>query len=293
MSVKLRAGWIIVFGGLSLPARAQIPYPQGAVEIPTYRLERPAFSLHESLHYEFSWNGLRAAEGEIDVSPDPENPGQIHLQAQSHTVGLARVLWKMQDGVETWSSRENLKPVTSVLHAREPTIQYDRKVVFDHQAGRATSWKVWGGEPKERELEFRNAYDPLSLLFVVRSLDWQAGQERRFELVDGEERYLLVLRAVAEEEVKLKLGTFPALKFSPALIRLPRRLQGETPRFFERMREREAQRSQLIKTLNFWIAQDPPRPLLRVRSEAWIGHVDMELTEESEPGPGPGSPGEK
>ena len=277
--------------GAALPLRAQVLYPQGAVEVPVYSLERPAFPRGESLHYESSWNGLRAGEGEISVTVDPAAPDQIHFQGQSRTVGLAGLLWKMRDGIETWSSPENLKPSICLLHVREPTIQFDRKVVFNHQLGTATSQKLGGGEAHARVLEIRNAYDPLSLLFVLRSLDWKAGEERRFEVVDGEERYLLVLRALAEEPVTVREGTFRAIKLSPVLIRLPRRLQGETPRFFERMRLRESQRPQLVKTLEFWIALDPPRPLLRVRSEAWIGHVDMELVGQSRPGPGPGGPG--
>jgi len=289
MDGKFKAWWMIVAWGIVLPGQAQVPYPQGAVEVPFYRLVRPAFSPGESLHYEFSWNGLRSAEAEIAVVSDPAAPDQIHFQAQSRTVGLAGMLWKMRDGAETWSSREDLKPSICLLHVREPTFKFDRKVVFDHQLGTATSRKSSSGEERERVLEIRNAYDPLSLLFVVRNLDWKAGDERRFEVVDGEERYLLVLRALAEEQVTGRVGTFQAMKFSPALIRLPRRLQGETPRFFERLRLREAGRPQLIKTVEFWIALDPPRPLLRVRSEAWIGHVDMELIEESNLNPGPGS----
>jgi len=293
MKVKFQVWWTVWLWGMAWPLGAQVAYPQGAVEVPVYPISRPAFSLPESLHYAFSWNGLRAAEGEINVSLDPENRSQVHFSAQSQTVGLARVLWKAQEGMETWSSRQTLKPANALIHSREPTLQFDRKIVFDYRAGTMTSWKLGQVEPRQKVLEFRNAFDPLSLLFVLRSLEWQPGMERRFEVVDGENRYLLVLQALAEEPVKVAAGTYPAVKLSPTLIPLPRRLQGETPRWFERLRVREAQRPQMIKTLEFWISQDPPHPLLRVRSEAWIGHVDMELTSQSEFSPGSGSPGEK
>jgi len=263
-------GWV-----LSRPLPAQVPYPQGTVEIPVYPVAGPVFLSGESLHYEFSWNGLRAAEGEISVCPDPQAADRFHFQGRSRTVGLAGKLWRMEDTVEAWSSSRNFKPTSYLLHLREPAIRYDREVIFDHAAGLAKSRRL--GEGEVRELEFRNAFDPLSLLFVIRSLEWRAGEERRFEVIDGQERYLLVLRAVAEEEVKVPVGSFAAVKFIPALILLPRRLQGETPRFFERLRRRESQRPALVKTLEFWMAKDPPRPVLRVRSEAWIGHVNMEL----------------
>lgn len=278
MKGKFPVCWTVLLWGMAWPLWAQVTYPQGAVEVPVYPLSRPGFSLPESLHYAFSWNGLRAAEGEIDVSQDPEHPGQVHFSAQSHTVGLARVLWKAQEGMETWSSRQTLKPANALIHSREPTLQFDRKIVFDHRAGTMTSWKLGEEEPREKVLEFHNAFDPLSLLFVLRSLDWQVGMERRFEVVDGENRYMLVLQVQAEEPVKVAAGTFAAVRLSPTLIQLPRRLQGETPRWFERLRVRESQRPQLIKALQFWISQDPPYPLLRIRSEAWIGHVDMELS---------------
>ncbi|OGP58833.1 MAG: hypothetical protein A2V67_19140 [Deltaproteobacteria bacterium RBG_13_61_14] len=284
MRRRHRICWMVLTWGLAFPLRAQVPYPTGAVEVPVYQIPKPSFALGESLHYDFSWSGIRAGEGEISVSPGPEGSNSFHLQAKASTVGLARLLWKMEDSVESQCLVQNLKPATFLMHVREPSLRYELEVRFDHARGVATSIKTRSGKVKQREIEFHNAYDPLSLAFFIRSLDWKAGDERSFEMVDGQDRYLLVLRAVAEEEVTVRVGTYSAVKFVPILIELPRRLAGETPPFFERLRLRESQKSPVVKTLEFWMAKDGPRPLLRVRSEAWIGHVDMELTIIKNPG---------
>lgn len=279
-----RPGAIAFVWGAALAAFAQSFYPTGVVEVPGYPISPPRFVLGESLSYEFRWNGIRAAEGEIVAAANPVNSDQFHLRAAGRTVGLARLLWKMEDSAESFCWINTLKPELFRLEVREPSLRYDLEVFFDHAAGRAAARKIRGEKVKPREIEFHYAYDPLSLVFLVRSLEWKAGDERRFELVDGQDRYLLILQAVAEEEIKVPVGVFPAVKFIPALIELPRRLIGETPTFFERLRRREAQKTPLIQTFEFWMAKDIPRPFLRVRSDAWIGHVDMELTRISYPG---------
>jgi len=284
MHRRYRVCWLVLTWGLAFSLRAQVPYPRGAVEVPIYRVSQPSFALGENLHYDFSWNGIRAAEGEISVASAPGGSDRFHFQATARTVGLARVLWKMEDSVESECLADNLKPETFWMHVHEPSLRYEMEVNFDHAGGLATSTKTKSGKVKEREVEFHYAYDPLSLAYFIRSLDWKAGDERSFEMVDGQDRYLLVLRAVAEEEVTVRVGTYSAVKFVPILIELPRRLAGETPPFFERLRLRESQKTPLVKTIEFWIAKDGSRPLLRVRSEAWIGHVDMELTIIKNPG---------
>ena len=279
ISVSLAAALAIALGPSDLLALGPAPYPQGPVTFESYKFDPTTVRPGERSVYRFSWNGIDAARAEFQISRDPKRAGRICARADAETVGAAALLYIARDWVSSCMMPETLKPDDYNLQIRESLDHYDMNVRFNHEQGTAERVKKMLTKTTERSFEFTNVFCPMSAAMLIRSLPWKTGDERSFEVIDGNERYLLVVHAEEEAEVAVPAGTFRAIRIQPSIFELPGERARETKRYFDRQQAKDEKRTADMTSFTLWMAADPPRPFLKARSDVYFGHVDMELTE--------------
>lgn len=285
-----RLGLVLVFvavaiGPGNLPALGPAPYPKDKVSFEIYQPEPGVVLPGETFRYEFSWNGIVAAEARWEIKEDPDQEGRICSEAVGEIVGSVALVYRGKDSVRSCMDAKTFKPETYSVKVREPFDYYDLTVRFNHEKNIADRRKKRKAlKSKNKSFDFTNGYCPVSLALLIRSLPWSPGVERSFEVVDGNDRNLLVLRAEAYEEITVAAGTFRAVRIQPSSFVMPRLRERETPAYWEKQKRKDKERASLIKNFTLWIGADPPRPFIKIRSDVYFGHIDMELVEMSLPG---------
>jgi len=269
---------IITVSGVAL-ALGPAPYPTGPVEFPEYEIEEGTVRPGERLVYEYSWNGIRAAEVEIEVKDDPDRPGWMCAKGVGRTVGAPRYIYRAEDSVEACMKKDTMKSDEYSIRIRESLDYYDMKVEFDREDMVAHRVKHYRTRKTTKDFTFRNAYDPVSAAALLRSLPWEVGDKRQFEVIDGNERWLIIFEAVEEADVTVKAGTFRCLKMQPSAFEMPKREREEPPGYWEKLAQEEKGLVARMTSFTLWMAKDPPRPFVSARSDVFFGHVDMELIE--------------
>jgi len=219
----------------------------------------------ETLHYEFGWNGVAAAVAQVRINSDiHENSPVLRLIADAHTIGVARKLWKMDDRMEAIVHRETLEPIRVELNREEAGESYRTKSSFSRETGKAQIIDVRGTRVKKKEVKFGNAYEPLTLIVLVRCLDFHVGSQLTFDIVEGYKIYRVVLDVLEKEEIEVKAGKFEAFRVTPT---------------FYKVKKSGKIRKEDIKAENvsIWVSADSRRHMLKITSKVFIGSVYGEL----------------
>ena len=283
----MRKQWLLlvfVFLLVAAPALFALgpaPYPAGAVTFAAYTPEPGVVVPGERFRYQFSWNGIKAAEAVWETKLAPNRPGWLTSRADGKIIGYPATLYRGQDHVISTISADTFKPERYAIQIRESLDYYDMSVSFNHRAGVANRVKTTRTKTSRKTFEFSNAYDPVGLALLIRSLPWKTGQERRFEVIDGNERYLLVIKGGQVENLTVPAGAFRAIRLIPSIFEMPGQRRKETARYWQKQKNKDANRVADMTSFTFWMALDPPRPYLRVRTDVFFGHVDMDLVEVS------------
>jgi hypothetical protein len=277
--LMLVTGVALFLGGDLLLALGPAPYPTGPVEFENYKFEPGTIKPGLTEVYQFSWNGLDAARATLKITKDPKRPGWICARAEGQTIGAPGRLYRAQDWVESCMPADTLKPELYKIQIRESLDYYDMNVTYDHQTRNAHRTKQTRKEKVEFGFEFKNVYCPVSVALLVRSLPWKMGDERRFEVIDGHDRWLMIFKAVGEGQIKVPAGTFAGVRLQPSIFKLPGTRARENAGWWVKQQKKDKDRLKLMSAFEFWMAKDPPRPFLKARSDVYFGHVDFELKE--------------
>jgi len=259
------------------------PYPEGEVEFQTWQPEENVVVTGERILYEFKWNGIRAARVEIAVEEDPDAPDRVCVRGEGKIIGLPRFLYRAEDSVLSCMDKDTLKPDQYRITIKETLDRYDMSLSFDHQKGQANRVKKRPVGKSNKRFEFKNAYGPVSAAALIRSLPWKVGDKRGFEVIDGNDRWLLVMEAVQGATIETPAGTYRAVRLQPSVFDMPSVLGQETPEYWERLKVKDKAALSMMRSFSLWIAQSPPRPFLKMRTEVYFGHVDMVMSKIERP----------
>ncbi len=289
-SWKLALAIIIVgllLGGVRLLALGPADFPDGQVVFEPYKIEPGVVLPGEVCKYRFFWKGslltqdvfIPAAEGVVKVEKHPTRPGWQCHRADGVTIPPASLIFKADDGVFECMDAATWKADQYSIRIRESFDYYDLSMTFDQEKKTLDRVRTRRKGETRRTFDFTQGYGPVGAVALSRSMAWEVGDERKFEVMDGNERWLIVLKCEAEEDVTVPAGTFHALRFQPSLFLMPKNPSFETKRYWEKEREREATTDSRIKTAKIWSQKEPPRVLLKFQSEVFFGHVYGELVE--------------
>jgi hypothetical protein len=258
--VKFRPQWLIallfVFSGSLLAANWQATVTKDPAG--TFPELRP---LHAS--YRFGWSGFTAATGEVRFSKPSGN--KFEFDGTGRTIGLVRVLWKLDVNHRATASAETLRPIET-----QQTENYHWKKIVTHLAFTnsgvtATKTESQSGkaETKTRQFSFPELFDLHSTVLYLRSQPLRDHGVYRVVVYPATNAYLATVTVLGREKVSVHAGSYNAIKLDLQLKRVGKHMELEPHRKFRRA--------------TIWVSDDADRLLLRIQAQIFVGTVWAEL----------------
>ncbi|MGH7823642.1 MAG: DUF3108 domain-containing protein [Candidatus Binatia bacterium] len=251
---------------LSFPTHAAEPVSKPAPMVPVYQPKYFPFEAGERAVYKAHWNGLPVATAEVRTTPitiEGKKFYQVRVEAQTSKV--LDLIWKMRDTISSTFDAKALSPSRFVFNQRE------NSRVTDTDAKYNSTLKKWlvdrrqpGKKTRTYEFESQNTLDPITAVYLARSVDLRVGDKLRFNVFGGRNRYLLELAIQAKEPVELESGKIvEAYKIVPKLTNLTKK------GYASRMNDAA-----------IWISADERRMPVKLTSKIYVGTVHMELVQD-------------
>ena len=246
-------------------AHAQEP-TKAATSVPLYQPKYYPYEKGEKASYRASWNGVPVATAEIETTPiifEGKKSYRVRIDAKT-SKGLD-LIWKMRDTITSVFDAKSLAPARFVFSQRENARVIDTEAKFNQQAGK---WAVnrWqeGRKPRVYDFDSNNTLDPITAVYLARSIDLNVGEKLFFNVFGGRYQYLLELNVEKKEPVELESGALvQAFKLVPKLTNLTKK--GYAGR---------------MKEAAIWVSADERRIPVKFWSRMFVGNVYMELVQD-------------
>jgi hypothetical protein len=188
---------------------------------------------------------------------------QVRVEAQTSKV--LDMMWKMRDTISSTFDATALSPFRFVFNQRE------NSRVIDTDAKYNPTLKKWvvdrrqdGKKPRVYEFDSPNTLDPITAVYLARSVDLKVGDKLLFNVFGGRHRYLLELAVQSKEPVELESGkVIDTFKIVPKVTNISK--QGYASR---------------MKEAAIWISADERRMPIKLTSKIFVGTVHMELVQD-------------
>jgi hypothetical protein len=259
------AFWLVlasIFGSASEAGQAMIK-PEA---VPVYQPKFYPFESGEKAVYRTSWNGLvSVATAEIYTTPttiDGKKVYQVRVEAKSSKA--LDLIWKMRDTITSTFDAKSLSPSHFTFSQRENSKIIDTEARYN---GPTKSWKVGrrqvGKKPQNYEFDSQNTLDPITAVYLARSVDFKVGDRLYFKVFGGRYQYLLELLIERKEPVELQSGKVEAFRIIPSIQNLTKNGYAER-----------------LNDATVWISADERRLPVKLSSKITFGSVYMELVQD-------------
>jgi hypothetical protein len=232
-------------------------YSTNSDYLPT--LINKAFKRGEELTYKLHYGFLDAAYVHLNVTNEKiEFLGRktFHVVGIGKTNGISDWIFKVRDRYETYIDEKALVPWLFKRRVNEGGYIINQDYSFDRFNNKVTT---------ENGKEFNiseNMQDMISAFYQARTLDFskiQKGDLLSLECFIDEEVFPVVIKFQGFQMVKIKIGEFKCLKFTPVI---------QTGRIFKNEDD-----------LSFYVSNDENRVLIKAEADILFGTIVVELTE--------------
>jgi hypothetical protein len=235
--------------------------------VPVYQPKFYPFEGGEKAVYRASWNGMfSVATAEIFTTPAVIDGRQVYnVRVEAKTSKALDLIWKMRDTILSTFDAKALIPSRFSFHQKENSrvINTDARYIESTKRWAVNRQQV-GKRAKIWEFDSQNTLDPLTAVYLARSLDFKPGDRLYFKVFGGRYQYLLEMNVERKERVTLASGK------SVEAFRIIPRMQNITKNgYAERMNEAV-----------IWISADERRMPVKLSSKITFGSVHLELIED-------------
>jgi hypothetical protein len=225
-----------------------------------YSQQAKAFRHGEVLKYSIYYGPIRGGEAVMEVKAGSFN-GNItnHLYLNGITVGLANVLYNVNDTYQSFTDSETDLPFKAIRDIKEGRYKKYTVQTFDHWS-RADS-SIVTSTSTGKVVVPKNSHDILSAFYYLRnhllSTSLKVGDTLLIETYFDDERFPLIVRYLGNEKLKTKLGQIDCLKFLPIVI---------TGRVFKSRDD-----------MTVWFSNDKNFIPIRIKFDIYVGSVYCDL----------------
>ncbi|MGH7788933.1 MAG: DUF3108 domain-containing protein [Candidatus Binatia bacterium] len=214
------------------------------------------------LEYRVAWNGIPAAGATVAIQPADlaGHPGVV-VEANARTNAFVDLFWTFRGTARSTFLADGLTPLHFVYDRQMAGKPYLTWIDFDAEAQNARSVYIKGTRRRELAVDGPDLVDPITAVFRARLSGAKSGDTIRYDIWTGESRYRVELAVKGLEAIDVPAGHFSALRIEPTVYKLGT----------------SAERDQRLRQATIWVADDPLRTLLRIRSEIFIGAVTLDL----------------
>ncbi|MCB0338951.1 MAG: DUF3108 domain-containing protein [Bdellovibrionales bacterium] len=210
--------------------------------------------------FRVSWQGIPAATLEVRVGQEGLN---YNVLATAKTYRGIDLFYRLRYRVESLISAVDLTPIRTVIDHRENSREKATDLIF-HDDGSIESVRYRKGKELE-VLQFTPGnvtLDPISAAFLARSLHWEVGEKKYFDVFNGKSRYIITLEAKEKELLKVND------REREAIIIVPKVENPTNPKQAEKLR-----------SAKIYLSTDPSKEILQIVSSVFIGSVKTKLVE--------------
>ena len=248
----------------TMTARADDYIAPQLVKVSTPYYKPPTDSFKPKLgvyEYTVSWQGIPAASCTLTVR---ESDGRYLVEAAARTYSGIDLLYRLRYVAEGTLDASSFQPVSLVINHDENSRHKNIDMKFPTGSGDITAVRSKGPEdPDKKVVSFRSdnmTLDPIGAAFLARSLSWEVGQTRDFDVFNGKSRYYISLSATERTSIIYHGETRKVIVISPRV----RNLTTTKPR--SKLREAK-----------IYVTDDEHREILKIVSSVFIGAVTTEL----------------
>jgi hypothetical protein len=214
------------------------------------------------LSYDVSWSTYLTA-GSATLSVKEWNGiggGSVYdLVAEGRPTNLLDKLYHLYYKAESLLHRGTLRSTMATIYSDERGRSKLRTTRFN---GRTIEFRPLASGPWEKRAAPALAQDPLSAIYVVRSLPLQAGHAFTMPIVDGRDIYHSRWQVAGPETIRTAAGSLPAWRLTPTLT---------------------SPEGKLLTNyrITMWVSNDARRLPLKLEAGLTVGNFVLTLTKVS------------
>jgi hypothetical protein len=171
----------------------------------------------------------------------------------------------MRDTISSTFDAAALAPSHFLFRQRENSKVIDTEAKINNSTKRwAVNRQQKGKRSQIYEFDSENTLDPITAVYVARSIDFKVGDRLYFKVFGGRYRYLLELLVDGKEPVELESG-----KVVEAFRIIPR-IQNLTKNGY----------ASRLNDATIWISADERRLPIKLSSKVFVGNLKLEIIQD-------------
>ena len=229
--------------------------------------EVTAFAPGERLEYVLKWAGIPSGNSVMEIVEGEVVDGAAlyRVISTAKSSRLIDLIYKVRNRYETHIHPLDGLTRKYVFKMREGGKRRQRTLLFDQNIHELTRTVTKKNQVQSKVYEIpEGTQDNLSSLYALRNMDLRVGESVELKVFEGKKNWELEVDILAEEEIKVRAGTFKTWKIHPKLK-------------FEGMFRRTGE-------LIVWVTRDEYRIPVLMKSKVRVGHIDAELKGYTLPG---------
>jgi hypothetical protein len=218
----------------------------------------PAFCWPKSeiLRYDVTWNGQKAAHGDVTTMGDPQ---RVQVIVQAVADGVPKKLLELWSRVQGTFLVKPLTPEKYTFHLKSNIVPNEVvDLTFDRKTELVMVSKTKGDETETHHERFDSVYDPVTAACVLR-VRRDLLKPISVDIYDGKARARLFVTPLGAEPLNVRGGSFNAVKLGLRLVKLT----GD---------------KEEIGTATLWMSEDKFRVPLLLTANPIVGTLRFELT---------------
>lgn len=221
----------------------------------------PSFAEGERLKFKLGWSLFTVARSELQVAPDQYGEQDaLKLEVKTRTNGFADAFYKVRNVSTSWVAPDLSRSFQYTADQQEGDRERNTTAFFDGETARYVNNRT--GEEREPVEILPGAFDPVGIVFFVRSLDFDVGDTLVVPTSNGKEFFFTVVRVVDKVKRKFLIGKREAYVLEPDIK--------DIGGVFKRSPD---------GSIRFFFSADEEKLPLRMESEVAVGKFWAELSE--------------
>jgi hypothetical protein len=221
---------------------------------------RLPFQPGEKMHFVLKYGAIPAGEATLEVSDLAEMNGveAFHFVLTARSNSFVDIFFKVRDRIDSYTDTDMKHSLYYKKDQKEGKTRRNIRVDFNWQENEST-YVNFNTKTKVISLMPRT-FDPLSIFYYSRLLDFEKEKEFEHPVTDGEKNMMGILRIIGEETISVPAGTYETLIMEPDL----QDIEGV---FSKKKRAK----------ITIWVTNDERRLLVQMKSKVIVGSIVAEL----------------
>jgi len=229
--------------------------------------KHPSFANGEHLKFKLGWSIFTVAKAALSVTPGTyaDQPA-LEISLQTRTNSFADAFYKVRNHSTSWIAADVTRAYEYRAIQMEGGHDRDTQALFDTTNLTARYINHLRGEERSPVAILPGTFDPLGIVFFVRSIDFEVGDDLVIPTSNGKEFFYTIVHVVKKVERKFGIGKREAFVLEPDIK--------DIGGVFKRSPD---------GNIRFYISADAEKLPLRMESEVAVGKFWADLVEVGNP----------